>query len=400
MKFSFKGEQSDGTLVKGIREASDKAELYGMLQKEGLRVIEVKEKVGGSFFSFSLFQKIKSEEKIVMTRTLGAMLKAGLALSRALSVLERQSVNPLLKKTLSAIEEDVKKGSSFNEALAKHPKVFNTLYISMVKAGEESGTLAQSLNVVTLQMERSHTLIKKVQSAMIYPSIIVGAIVIIGVLMLMFVVPTLTNTFSELGVELPAMTQAIINVSNFLKENTILALFGFLVIGGLIYYGLRTKQGNYAFSVAVLHIPVVSLIVKETYTARTARTLASLLGAGVEVLHAIEITRDVVGHPLYAKVLTDVFNTVQKGEPMAGSFEKAKHIYPLLMSDMIAVGEETGGVADMLKNVAEFYEGEVEQKTKDLSTIIEPMLMLLIGGFVGVFAVAMIAPIYSISESI
>jgi type IV pilus assembly protein PilC len=398
--FFFKGERADGTEVKGKREADGKIALISMLQAEGIRIAEMKEVQKMSLANFTFLKSIKTEEKIVMTRTLSAMLKAGLALSRALSVLEKQSTNPLLKKTLTAVGEDVKKGSSLNEALAKHPKVFNTLYVSMVKAGEESGTLYESLMVVTLQMERSHTLMTKVRSAMIYPSVIFVAMIIIGILMLVFVVPTLTNTFTELGVELPPTTQAIITVSNFLKDQAILSVALLVLLVGGFAYALRTKWGNEAFSAAILHAPIVAPIVKETYTARTARTLASLLGAGVEVLRAIEITKEVVGHPGYARVLAAVHETVRKGDPIAKVFIENSKLYPVLMSDMIAVGEETGGVAQMLVNVAEFYEAEVEQKTKDLSTVIEPVLMLFIGGAVGVFALSMIAPIYSITENI
>ena len=218
--------------------------------------------------------------------------------------------------------------------------------------------------------------------------------------MLLFVVPTLTSTFEELGVELPAATQAIVSTSAFLQSNTLLALGILVLIGAGFYYGLRSKRGSALFGALSLRLPIIGSIVRETYTARTARTLASLLHSGVEVLHALEITREVIGHPSYTKVFVEAHEHVKKGEALSKSFIAHDKLYPVLMGDMVAVGEETGAVADMFLEVAEFYEAEVEQKTKDLSTVVEPLLMILIAAVVGVFALAMIAPIYSITESI
>lgn len=399
--FDYKAQQDDGTEYSGTITAETKAEVYAQVGAEGSTVLSIIEKKQNVLNNLRRFLgAVKVEEKIMLTRTLAAMLNAGLSVSRALSVLERQTQNPLLKETLGVVGTDVSKGLSLHESFDKHPKIFSHLFVSMTKAGEESGTLGDSLLLIGRQMERSHTIVKKVRSAMIYPSIILIAIVLIAILLLLFVVPTLTNTFEELGVELPAATQAIVSTSAFMRDNSILVL-GFLVLFGAgIYYGLKTKRGSKLFGSFVLALPVVGGIVRETYTARTARTLASLLHAGVEVLQAIQITQDVIGHPSYRKVLADAQERVRKGEPLAKSFEERTDIYPVLIGDMIAVGEETGAVSKMLLEVAEFYESEVEGKTKDLSTIVEPVLMILIAIVVGVFAIAMIAPIYSITESI
>lgn len=400
-KFLYKAHKSDGSEYKGTLEGESKADVYAHVGVEGGTVISIKEE-GGSLLNKlrSFLGAVKIEEKIVITRTLAAMLKAGLSVSRTLDVLERQSKNPLLKVTIGEINDDVSKGMGLHEALEKHPKIFSKLFVSMVKAGEESGTLYESLLVIGKQMERSHTLVTKVKSAMIYPAIILIAIFIITILMLLFVVPTLTSTFEELGVELPAATQAIVSSSAFLENNFLLVVAGFIAFFGLMSYALKTKTGSKLFGALTLHIPVVAPIVKETYTARTARTLASLLGSGVEMLHALEISEEVIGHPSYRVVFSEAHEYVKKGEALSKSFMAHTELFPILMGDMIAVGEETGAVSDMLLEVAEFYEKEVEQKTKDLSTIVEPLLMILIAGVVGVFALAMIAPIYSITESI
>jgi type IV pilus assembly protein PilC len=269
----------------------------------------------------------------------------------------------------------------------------------MVRSGEESGSLASALTVVGLQMERTDELIRKIRGAMIYPAIVVSAIFIVGILMLIYVVPTLTSTFTQLGVAVPVTTQAIVALSNFLVANVTLVLMLLIgtVVGGIAF--VRSRIGSRVVLAGALHLPVIQELVRETYTARTARTLSSLLSSGVPVLDALTITKEVVSARAFADVIEDAVARVRKGELLSAAFAEQPKLYPFLMSDMLAVGEETGKVAEMLRQVAAFYEADVAEKTKDLSTIIEPVLMLLIGAVVGVFAVSMIAPIYQLSSA-
>jgi type IV pilus assembly protein PilC len=327
------------------------------------------------------------------------MLSAGLSISRALSVIERQSSNKQLQKIIHSLSENIKNGSSFYEALANYPKVFPEIFVAMARAGEESGSLSDSLSIVGLQMERSEQLVSKVKGAMMYPSIVIIAVGIVGILMLIYVVPTLTNTFKSLGVQVPLATRIIVAISDFMVANVTL-VFGTvvaLVIGGI--YFAKSKIGSAFIVSCSLHIPVIGDLVRETYSARAARTLSSLLSSGVPVLNSLSITKAVVHTSSFARVIEEAEVCVKKGEPLSKPFAKNTKLYPILMSEMLAVGEETGKVAPMLKQIAEFYEQDVAEKTKDLSTIIEPLLILLIGSFAGVFAVSMIAPIYSLSSA-
>jgi type IV pilus assembly protein PilC len=335
-----------------------------------------------------------------MAKNLSSMLNAGLSLSRSLSVIQRQSGNRRLKEVTTGLSESVEKGSSFHEALAKYPRIFSELFVAMSRAGEESGGLSDALNIVGLQMERSEELAKKIKGAMIYPSIVVTAVIIIGILMLIFVVPILTKTFVSLGVKVPLATRIIVGISNFMVSNIIVVIVGLiaLVVGGIAF--VRSKQGSAIVLWCALHTPVIGELVRETYAARAARTLSSLLSSGVPVLEALSITKEVVHAGVFARVVAEAEVGVKKGEPLSAAFAKYTKLYPLLMSDMLSVGEETGKVSDMLKQIAEFYEADVAEKTKDLSTIIEPILMLFIGTVVGIFAVAIIAPIYSLSSAI
>lgn len=404
MKFKATFKKEDGSEDTRIVEAENRFSVYQEAEKTGETVTAIEE--AGRGFSLralggvTIGKGIKVEEHITFVKNLAAMLSAGLTLSRALSVIERQTSNKVLKKIVIALQASVKGGMSFHEALAQHPKIFSRLEIAMSKAGEESGTLADSLKVVAKQMDRAHTLMKKVKGAMIYPGIILFAIVVIGILMMVYVVPTLASTFVELGVALPTSTKIILAVSNFMVNNLVLVVAMLLALIGLIVYALRSATGAAVALRASLYIPVVSTIVKETFSARAARTLSSLLSSGVEMLTAIAITREVVGNRIFGKPIEEAEELVKKGEQLSTSFGKYPKLYPVLFSDMIAVGEETGKVAEMLGQVAEYYETDVEDKTKDLSTIIEPVLMLLIGAAVGVFAFSMIGPIYSLTSQI
>ncbi len=404
MKFRANVRKEDGTQEERIIDAPTRFAVYEQVEKEGGAVTAIEEAGGGidlsKFTSFQIGSGVKMQERITFTKNLAAMLSAGLTLSRALSVIERQTTNKALKKIVIDLQNQVKQGSSFHEALALHMNVFSKLFIAMTKAGEESGTLSDALATVARQMDRSFTLQKKIQGAMIYPAVILVAIVIIGVLMLMFVVPTLSATFTSLNVELPMATKVIIAVSNFMKDNVFATLFVlFAVIGGGVAF-IKSKPGSALVLWTALRVPVIGELVRETMSARAARALSSLLSSGVEMLTAISIAQEVVGAKMFADVLEEAGVRVKKGEPLSTAFANHPKLYPVFVADMIAVGEETGKVSDMLGQVAQYYEVDVEDRTKDLSTIIEPVLMLFIGLFVGVFAVSMMAPIYSLSSKI
>ncbi len=387
-----------------ILEAPSRFAVYDLIQKEGGMVVDIKEGSGGfkmpAWLDITFGTGIKRREIIRTAKNLSAMLGAGLSISRALSVIERQSSNKQLKKIVVGISEAIKQGSSFHEALIAYPKVFPEIFVAMARSGEESGSLADSLTVVSVQMERSDELIRKIRGAMIYPSIVLSAVLIVGILMLIYVVPTLTKTFTQLGVQIPLATRMIVALSNFMVAHVpiVLSVLLLFVFGGVAF--VRSKLGSKIVLACALHMPVINELVRETYTARASRTLSSLLSAGVPVLEALSITREVVHAPAYAKVFTEAEEHVKKGEPLSMASSEHTKLYPILMSDMLAVGEETGKVSEMLRQIAEFYEEDVAQKTKDLSTIIEPVLMLVIGTFVGIFAVSMISPIYQLSSAV
>ncbi len=402
--FSYTAEKSDGEIYKGVAEAPDRFELYQIIRREGARVISVNEDTSNSALTWSYwnskFSTVKEYDKILLARNLGAMLSAGLSLSRALSVIERQSKNAKLQSTVADLASDVRRGDALHIALAKYPNVFSKLMVAMVRAGEEGGDLASSLALTSDQMERMFDLKKKIRGAMLYPSIILFAIFGIGILMMVKVVPTLAQTFAEMNAELPKSTQVVIGISNFLIENTIgaIILFGVIVVG--LYLMIKTKPGQRAGDFISIRLPVIGVMVKEVNAARTARTLASLSTSGVDVLTSLEITKEVVQNSYFQDVIGTARKAVGDGEPLSATFVRSDKLFPPFVGEMMAVGEETGQTAEMLKRLATYYEAEVDRKTKDMSTIIEPFLMLFIGGAVGFFAISMISPIYQLSEHI
>lgn len=401
MEFKYKAIDQSGGENKGVKSSENKYSLATDLKKEGLILLDAEEVGAKGKFSLQMsFGGFSTHEKIIFARNLSSMLDAGLALSRALNVIERQTKKSGTKKIISEIGESIKKGSSLNESLSKHPKVFDNLFISMVKAGEESGKLSESLEEIANQTEKVYLLKKKIKGAMIYPGVIISAMIVIGIFMMIFIVPTLTGTFESLELDLPASTRFIIGVSEFFQANILTSLIVVFLAIVAFFVSIKSKKGKIAFNYIMLHIPVISGIVKESNSARTTRTLASLLQSGVPYLTSIQITKEVIDNHFYKKVLSKVEKNVEMGSGVSKVFAENEKLYPAFVSEMIAVGEETGELSPMLLKVASFYENEVEQKTKNMSTIVEPFLMIIVGGAVGFFALSMITPMYSLVDAL
>lgn len=401
MKFKFKAIKNGGGTYEDIKESVDKNTLYEELKAEGDTLLfadEIKKSKWNK--EIAIFNSVPEQQKIVFARNLGSMIKAGLSLAKSLNILEKQITNKRFKKIISSIQIEIKKGQTLSSACSAYQDVFPKLFISMVKAGEEAGTLSDSLQIVANQMDQTYKLKKKVKGAMIYPGIIISVMLVIGILMLIYVVPSITATFRDLKVELPFFTRILIDTSDFLKNNILVTLLTVIAIVIAFYLGLRSKAGKKIFDAISLRLPVIGEIVKETNAARMTRTISSLLSSGVAYNEAISITRDVVQNEYYKEILTEAMSKVEKGGSISSVFMEKSKICPIFVSEMAVVGEETGNLPSMFMEVALFYEDSVDQKTKNMSTIIEPVLMVVIGLAVGVFALAIIKPIYSLSSSI
>ncbi len=402
MLYKYQAKKITGEETSGTMEASSKTDLAVKLREQGYipTLVEEKNEKSRAVRFLSGFGIVSAADKIMFAKNLSVMLSAGLPLTRALEILSRQTNNRFFSRTIISLMNDIQKGDFLSSAMKKFPKTFPRIFVAMVKTGEESGQLSESLSLAGLQLEKDYTLMKKVKGAMAYPAIILIAMVLIGVFMFIYVVPTLVATFKELNVDLPLSTKVIIFISDSIVKHTYFFLFFLLAVVFSAGWFLRTEKGKIFLGNVFLKTPVISPIVKKINSARTSRTLATLISSGVNVVEALTVTRDMFQNNKYKEVLTRAISDVQKGVPISNSFKNAVKIYPVLLGEMMAVGEETGKISEMLEKIAVFYEEEVADATKNMATVIEPILMIFIGAAVGFFALSMIKPMYSMMNGI
>lgn len=381
-------------------EAGDKLALARELRSKEQTLIfanEIKENSLslGQLWS-KYFGKVKSQELIVFARNLGAMIEAGIPLSRGITILKKQTGNRVFKNVLSDLENTLSAGGTLSDGMKKYTNIFSSLFVSMVRVGEETGGLSKIFKEISANLEKTFGLTQKIKGALIYPAIIVCAIIVVGILMFIYVVPTLTATFKEANVELPASTRFIVAISDLFANHTFATLGTIIALVGSVSIFLKTKIGQDTMDFVSLKMPIIGTITREINAARTARTLSSLFTSGVSINQSLLITRDVLQNHYFKKIVAEASVGVEKGQPLSKYFQESTKYYPVIVGEMMEVGEETGKMGEMLANIAQFYEEEVDRKTKNMSTIIEPFLMLGVGAAVGFFAIAMLSPTYSL----
>jgi len=345
-------------------------------------------------------RSVPVEEKIFFTQNLGVMFKSGLSASRALRTLTLQSTNAKFKRVLFKIYRAVEKGTSLGEAMRPYPKIFSNIFVSMVKAGEISGQLENVLTELTRQMKRSHALAQKVKGALMYPMAILIAMVGIGLAMLTFVVPKLLAIFKEMKVELPLPTRILIGVSDAVNDH--LLIFGPLAVllaGGLIYTR-RLPAGKKFWHYLILKTPIVKRIAIKINLAKIARTLGSLLATDMPIVDSLKLTSEVVNNVHYRRSLTALAQAVEKGQTISSQLSGFNKLYPPVVEQMVAIGEESGEISKILTQLADFYEDDVSQTMDSLPSLIEPILIVILGGAVGGMAVAIILPMYSLTQAV
>lgn len=387
----------------GEAEAKDERTLAQDLRARGILLTshkEIKAAESTHIKFFDRFVSIPLKEKMIFTRNLAVMVSSGLTVSRAVRNLSIQTRNKKFKKILMNVYDDVQAGKTLSEGLVQYPSVFSELFVNMIAVGEVSGNLEEVLGILALQLEKEHDLISKVRGALVYPAVIVAAMIGIGILMLTYILPRITGVFKDMDVELPATTLFIIGISDFLRNHYILTLGIVAVIVFSIKMFYSTKVGKRFFGLLVLYIPIVGGIVVKVNCARFARIYSSLLRSGISVVNTLGIVSKTLGNVYYKDALAEALAEIQKGVELSKIIAKYPRIFPILVPQILEVGEETGKTEVVLQRLAEFYEEEVSQITKNMSSIIEPILMLLIGGSVGFFAVAMLQPMYSVLENI
>lgn len=397
---SYSGETKGGEAV-----AQDEKNLAQQLRSEGFLVtsISLVKEVDANSVSVKFldrFQSVPLKEKMVFARNLSIMVASGLTVSRAVNNLALQTQNKTFRKILLEIYEEIQSGKALSEGLAKFPSIFGELFVNMVKVGETAGNLDEVLKIVAVQLEKEHDLKSKVKGAMIYPAVILAVMVIIGIIMLTFVLPKLLSVFKDMDAELPVMTQMIVNLSNLLRNNGLLVAIVFVAVTLFLQYFLRQPLGKKTLSWVSIKFPIFSPLVKQVNCARFARIYSSLLKSGVGSVEALKIISHTLTNYYYQNALLGSIEDIQKGVALSKVLSDNQNIFPILVSQIVQVGEETGKTETVLLQLAEFYEDEVDQITKNLSAVIEPLLMVVIGSAVGFFAVAMLQPMYSMMDSV
>jgi type IV pilus assembly protein PilC len=398
--YAFRAIDSAGAPSRGEVDADSKQNVTEQLRARGLIVLDIADKAKSRELNIALFQRVKTHELTIMTRQLSTMISSGLSILRTLYVLEDQTESKKLKEALVAVRKDVEAGLALSDSLARHPKLFGPLYVSMVRAGETGGMLEEALIRVADQLEADGDLRRKVKSAMAYPAVVLGFSMLVLIALIVFIVPVFVGVFEEFDGELPAITKFTV----FLSETMTKLWFVWIAggVGGVIAFQKwrKSKWGRPQWDTLRLRIPFkIGDIVQKVSLARWSRTFSALTSAGVPVLEAIEITGKTAGNTVVERAMDDVIDSVKRGGTIAGPLESIP-VFPSMVVHMIAVGEEAGNLDGMLSKVADFYDSEVEAAVKALTSILEPVMIVLVGAIVGFIVISMYMPMFKVYDAI
>ncbi len=423
MLFNYKATTADGRLISGTAEAVNRAALLALLHKQNVRPVLIemsKSKSKGGKFSGK--KKIKLADLVIFTRQLSTMISAGVPLARSLTALQHDAPNLYMREVLTSITKDIESGAPLGDAFAKFPNVFSDVYVNMVRAGEEGGILDEILKRLATQVEQDASIRKKIKSAMMYPIVILTITVLSFFGIMLLIVPKIGKILLDLGgpkARLPIYTEILLKISNFCVSHTIISaipglgaiplinrvpnllfIMGFVFVGSI--YTLRyikTEKGKYQFHGLLLRIPVVKVVILKIAVARFSRTFASLMSAGVSVLDALDVTGAALGNKVIEKELKEAANEVRNGKPLSDPISRSEH-FPPIVAQMLMVGEETGQIDVVLVKIADFYEEEVAVLIDGLAAIIEPVMIVGLGGAVGLIAASVMGPIANLSKNI
>lgn len=404
MLYQYTATTLEGELKTGSIEASNVDIAISALQARSLVITDIKSaKQAGTILeslgNLKFFNKVKHKDIVVLSRQLATLFEAKIAVMDSLRLLAGQVTNTRLKESLTEIIEDIKGGSSLSSAMSKHPDIFSVFYINMIKSGEESGKLEEIFSSLADHLERSYELSSKTKNALIYPAFVVVTFFVVMVLMLTFVIPKLTSILTEVNQKIPFYTRILIGVSDFFRD------FGVFLLGGAVAGGLflwkygKTEKGNMAVSKFQTSFPFVGALYSKFYLSRMTDNMETLLSSGVPAVRTLEIAADVVGNKVYKNILLIAANEVKGGSSISEALSKYPEI-PLMVVQMIKTGEETGKLNFMLKTLGRFYKKEVDNAVETLVSLIEPVMIVVLGGAVGILLISILGPIYNITAGI
>lgn len=397
--YKWVAETKKGKILKGQLEAADERIAQLQLKRRNLTIKKIKVKPKDLFENVAFFQpKITAKDVVIFTRQFSTMIDAGLPLVQGLTILAEQTENKTFQNVLKTVTRDVEGGSSLAEALKKHPKVFDSLYVNLVAAGEVGGILDTILQRLAAYIEKAEKLKTRIKGAMTYPIIVVAIAVLVIAVILIFVIPVFQEMFSSFGKALPVPTQLVVNMSDFLKGN-IHYVIGALIVFVFAFKKYRnTKKGRKQTDALALKLPVFGNLLKKTAVARFTRTLGTMISSGVPILDALEIVAKTSGNVILEEIIYEVRSSIAEGQTIAEPLSEAD-IFPSMVVQMISVGEATGALDTMLNKIADFYDDEVDAAVEALTSMLEPLLMLFLGGAIGGLVIAMYLPIFQMAAA-
>ena len=402
MLFEYKAKNSQGETIEGTIDALNQDAAIEALTSREMIIISLTE---GSSLPFwrrplrlKILERVKTKDMVFLSRQLAVMVAAELPLVKSLEVLGRQTSNPFLKRVVGSIVDDVRGGVRFSTALSRHPRVFDDFYINMVRAGETAGKLDEVLTYLANEREKNFDLMSKLKGAMVYPAFVIVAVVGIMVLMMTFVIPQLTTILEEAGANLPLPTKVLIAISRFFQTKFVLiiVLFALLILG--LYFFFKSKVGKNLTDRIILRLPVFGPLFQKVYIIRLTRSLATLIVGGIPISSGLKIVAGVVGNAVYQNTIMDAVVDVEEGRSVSSAFLDAPHI-PKVLSSLMAIGEQTGRLDEVLEKIADFYGREIENTLSKLVTLLEPMIIILLGGIVGGMVAAIILPMYQLAST-
>lgn len=399
MFYTYQARDKHGETVKGEIEASDPKGAISSLRESGVFVSSIKAKSKKQNFLSDLFSKTALKDRIIFTQQLGIMIRSGLSVVGALEALAEQTGNKTFAEDINQIISDVKGGMALSDAMSKHPRSFDSIYINTVKSGEKAGKLDEVLLRLTTQLEKDYSLNHKIKGAMVYPAFIMIALVAVMVLVLIYIIPQLKVIFDETGVPLPALTRGVIALSEFLQKNILYVLAGAIALFFGFRYVAKTPAGREVFDKIKLKIPVFGNLLVKTYMAKFSRTFAGLSAAGLPLLEIFKTTQDVVPNVIYQNEIANMAKKVEVGEPISKVIRDSK-LFPKMMAQLAGVGEKSGSIDEVFDSMANFFDKEVDNITSNLSTLLEPMLMVIMGGGIGLLIVSVLQPIYGLVNAL
>jgi len=400
MKFIYQARDKKGQVQNGTVEVSSREAALSLLQKHNLFVTFLEQAKKKPFYErqIKLFQRISQKDVVNFSRQLSLMFKSKISLVSALQSIGEQTKNRGFKEKILSISQEVEGGTPFSQALSSHPKLFSPFYISMVKSGEASGTFSESLTYLADHLEKEYYLSSKIKGAMIYPALIVVVVIGVLVMMMYFVIPNMTKVLTETGQELPALTKVVIGFSDFFRSwgwALLLVVVGLFV--GLMRY-FKTNEGKKLKDKFLLRIPLIGPFLKMIYLSRFAENLSTLITGGLPVVQALEITGDIVGNDVYQAIISQIKDEVRKGQKISQVLIRFPNEFPPILVQMVTVGEKTGTLGESLTNVVDFYQKEIDRGIDNLLSIIEPLLVIFLGGLVAGLMAAVLMPLYKMTS--